>query len=112
MPCVDFAEASELHAVSRSDFGVVVEEWTQDMTDAAKDGFVDLQVNGYAGIDFNSDSLTADDLRLACEQLQRDGVSGVLAAIITASPEQMAARTRRLVDLREQITVSREVIWG
>jgi N-acetylglucosamine-6-phosphate deacetylase len=82
------------------------------MTDAAKDGFVDLQVNGYAGVDFNSDSLTADELRLACEQLQQDGVSGILAAIITASPEEMTARIRRFLELREQVPVAREVIWG
>jgi N-acetylglucosamine-6-phosphate deacetylase len=82
------------------------------MTDDAKDGFVDLQVNGYAGVDFNSDSLTDEAVYAASEQLRQDGVSGVLAAIITASVEQMTARIRRLVELREQVAVAREVIWG
>jgi N-acetylglucosamine-6-phosphate deacetylase len=109
---VDLADASELHVVSRSGFGIDVAQWAEDMTDTVKDGFVDLQVNGYAGVDFNSDSLTAEDLRSACEQLQRDGVSGVLAAIITASAEQMTARIRRLVELREQVAVARGLIWG
>src|SRR5262245_48780657 len=84
----------------------------EEMTDTANDGFVDLQVNGYAGIDFNSDSLTADDLQSTCMQLKQDGVSGVLVTIITASAEQMAARIRRLVELREQFPVARELIWG
>ena len=36
--------------------------------------FFDLQVNGYAGVDFNQDGLQADDLHRACERLDADGV--------------------------------------
>ena len=58
--------------------------------------YVDLQVNGYAGVDFNSDGLTAEMLHDACQRLQSDGVAGVLATIITAAPEQMSARLKNL----------------
>ena len=44
-------------------------------------GYFDLQVNGYGGVDFNSDALTAEDLHKACSALQADGVAGILAAI-------------------------------
>ncbi len=77
-----------------------------------QNGYVDLQVNGYAGVDFNSDSLQLDSLRLACERLQRDGVAGILATVITADPEQMENRVRRLVALREQDELVSSVIWG
>ena len=56
--------------------------------------YVDLQVNGYAGVDFNSDGLTAEMLHGACQRLRSDGVAGILATIITAAPENMLARLR------------------
>ncbi len=77
-----------------------------------QDGFVDLQVNGYAGVDFNSDALTLDELRSACLRLRQDKVAGVLATIITADIEQMEARLRRIVAIRERDPLIREVIWG
>ena len=46
--------------------------------------YVDLQINGYAGVDFNRDNLSEVDLHSACERLHEDGVAGVLATIITA----------------------------
>jgi N-acetylglucosamine-6-phosphate deacetylase len=75
-------------------------------------GFVDLQVNGYAGVDFNADSLTADELHCACVRLEEDGVRGVLAAMITAPIEQMTARIVRFVKWREQDELVRRLVWG
>ena len=46
-------------------------------------GYFDLQVNGYGGVDFNSDDVTLESLRGACEKLQAGGVGGFLATIIT-----------------------------
>lgn len=46
-------------------------------------GYVDLQLNGYKGVDFNSDDLTAEACHEACARLRDDGVSGILATIIT-----------------------------
>jgi N-acetylglucosamine-6-phosphate deacetylase len=74
--------------------------------------YFDLQVNGYGGIDFNQDDLSADQLRRACEALARDGVEGILATIITESLERMSARLQRLVKLREQDPLIRRMIAG
>jgi N-acetylglucosamine-6-phosphate deacetylase len=74
--------------------------------------YFDIQVNGYAGVDFNQDDLQADDLHRACERLRQDGVDGILATIITEEPGKMAARVRRLVNLREQDALVRETIHG
>lgn len=60
-------------------------------------GCFDIQVNGYAGVDFNDPLLTPDQFGLACEALQADGVSHFLPTVITGSPQQM---TRCLVALR------------
>jgi len=64
-------------------------------------GFVDLQVNGYAGLDFNADEY-ADDLVLeVCRRLTREGVDKILATVITAPIESMIARIARIADLIE-----------
>ncbi len=75
-------------------------------------GYVDLQVNGYGGIDFNSDDLTAEGLHHACHAMQRDGVATALATIITDTEDRMVHRLRRLVELREQDEFVASVIAG
>jgi len=74
--------------------------------------FFDLQVNGYAGADFNGDDLSAEAVHTACQRLRDDGVGGILATIITDEAERMAARLRRLVRLREADPLVAEVIVG
>jgi N-acetylglucosamine-6-phosphate deacetylase len=74
--------------------------------------YFDLQVNGYGGIDFNQDGLSADQLHLACEALSRDSVDGILATIITESLDRMTARLRRLAELREKDPLARRMIAG
>ncbi len=73
---------------------------------------IDLQVNGYGGIDFNQDNLTAEELHTACEAIQRDGVGGILATIITEQIPLMEQRIGRLVELRANDSLARELIWG
>jgi N-acetylglucosamine-6-phosphate deacetylase len=75
-------------------------------------GYVDLQINGYAGVDFNQDDLSDVDLHSACQRLREDGVAGILATIITDDLPQMEARLRRLAAVRQQNPLARELIWG
>lgn len=37
---------------------------------------LDLQLNGYKGVDFNADDLAAADLRRACEAVRADAAAG------------------------------------
>ena len=55
-------------------------------------GLADLQVNGFAGIDFNSESITAEALDHALEAMLATGVTTCLPTIITAHPRELAAR--------------------
>lgn len=80
------------------------------MTAAA--AFFDLQVNGYAGVDFNQDDLDADQLHCACERLEEDGVAGFLATIITDDLAAMCRRLSRLAELREIDPLAKRVIAG
>jgi N-acetylglucosamine-6-phosphate deacetylase len=74
--------------------------------------YFDLQVNGYGGVDFNSDDLTADLLHAACAKLRSDGVGGILATFITEKVDLMCARTARLAELRERDPLAKEIIAG
>ncbi len=75
-------------------------------------GFVDLQVNGYAGVDFNQDDLSGEDLHRACEQMAADGVESFLATIWTERLDQMERRLRRLVELRHQDELVEAMVPG
>jgi N-acetylglucosamine-6-phosphate deacetylase len=55
-------------------------------------GLCDLQVNGFAGVDFNDDALTAEALDVALAAILRTGVTHCLPTLITASPEVLLAR--------------------
>ncbi|HEX4261656.1 MAG TPA: amidohydrolase family protein [Acetobacteraceae bacterium] len=59
-------------------------------------GLIDLQVNGYAGVDFNDAGLTADALDHALAAMLRAGVTACLPTIITASEADLAARLAAL----------------
>ncbi len=60
----------------------------------AAPGFVDLQVNGFAGIDFLS--ADAEGYRLAGEALLETGVTAYLPTFITSPEEQLLAALREV----------------
>lgn len=73
---------------------------------------LDLQVNGYAGTDFNRDDLTAEALHHACVCLREDGCDSILATFITDHVETLVRRMSTLVRLREQDALAKSVIAG
>ena len=73
---------------------------------------LDIQVNGYAGTDFNSNTFTAEALRHACECLREDGCDQILATFITDTMENLELRIRRLIELRAKDPLVQEVIAG
>jgi N-acetylglucosamine-6-phosphate deacetylase len=75
-------------------------------------GFFDLQVNGYGGVDFNRDDLTAEGLHRACRCLEGDGVAGILATIISDDLDRMAHRLANLAVLRARDDLARRIIVG
>ena len=73
---------------------------------------LDIQVNGYAGTDFNRDGLTAEALHHACVCLKEDGCDQILATFITDTIENLENRMRTLVSLVEKDPLAQEVIAG
>ncbi|MDZ7606548.1 MAG: N-acetylglucosamine-6-phosphate deacetylase [Cyclobacteriaceae bacterium] len=52
-------------------------------------GLIDIQINGYMGVDFSDQGLTPEMLRSAVEALWAQGVTTILPTVITASPENL-----------------------
>jgi N-acetylglucosamine-6-phosphate deacetylase len=75
-------------------------------------GYFDLQVNGYGGVDFNKEGLTAEELHRACVRLEADGVEGFLATIITEQLDLMCGRLAALAALRERDPLAKRLIAG
>mgnify|MGYP002630960293 CR=1 FL=1 len=72
----------------------------------------DLQVNGYAGADFCSLDLSAEQLHSACLALEEDGVDTILATVITDTIDALCEKLSHLVRLREQDPLAMRLIRG
>jgi N-acetylglucosamine-6-phosphate deacetylase len=57
-------------------------------------GFVDLQVNGYAGVDFLVPETTVDDILRAAETLRQRGTAGFLLTVTTNSRANIETNVR------------------
>ncbi len=55
-------------------------------------GLFDLQVNGFAGIDFQSEALTLAELRVAVRALRRHGMERILLTLITDDVDRMCRK--------------------
>lgn len=63
-------------------------------------GFIDLQVNGYGGIDLNDDSCTAQDVSHLVSKLASLGTTTFLPTLITAKQSDLLSRIRTIVNAR------------
>jgi N-acetylglucosamine-6-phosphate deacetylase len=60
-------------------------------------GFCDLQVNGFAGVDFNDPGLNSSQVQQAAAAMQATGVTLFLATLISGSRERFAACARAVL---------------
>jgi N-acetylglucosamine-6-phosphate deacetylase len=73
---------------------------------------VDLQVNGYGGVDFQRDEVTLEGLQSAIRQLQAAGCDRILLTLITDRWTDLSARLQRLRELRSQSRALQTAIVG
>ncbi len=76
------------------------------------DGFFDIQVNGYRGVDFQSDQLTGQQLHDVCQHLSDDGVEGILATLTTDHVDKLVSRLKRIVEFRSQDALIAGIVAG
>ncbi|MCD6288091.1 MAG: N-acetylglucosamine-6-phosphate deacetylase [Candidatus Hydrogenedentes bacterium] len=65
-------------------------------------GLVDLQVNGYGGVDFSGEGLRSDDFADACRRLLNSGTSAFLPTVITSADEVYRQNLPILADAIER----------
>ena len=70
----------------------------------ATEGFIDLQVNGFAGVDFNKPGITSEQIDLALADMAMTGVTRFLPTLITGTEEHLI---KTLTDLDDAITSSK-----
>jgi N-acetylglucosamine-6-phosphate deacetylase len=75
-------------------------------------GYVDLQVNGYADVDFNADELPVERVAAVCQRLKNEGVAGIAATIITSDLDSMCRRLANIARAREAEKIVADIIWG
>lgn len=74
--------------------------------------YFDLQINGYAGVDFNGDVLDHASLAMVCQRLESQGVEGILATVVTDSIDRMEERIALLASLVEEHDEFQRMIKG
>jgi N-acetylglucosamine-6-phosphate deacetylase len=74
-----------------------------DSPDYLSPGWIDLQVNGFAGVDYNSPSSSAERIAHSIREMFRTGVTRFFPTVITGSPEDMLGALRNLAETKEKI---------
>lgn len=72
-------------------------------------GFVDLQCNGYAGIDYNYPETTAEQIQQSVRAMWQHGCTVVLPTVITAAPERIEHLFRNLVAVNASPEIRRSI---
>lgn len=74
--------------------------------------WVDLQINGYGGIDFNSPGLTVEKVKAVTGRLATDGTARYLPTFVTGDPDVVLANIRVIAEARRTDAECKERIAG
>jgi N-acetylglucosamine-6-phosphate deacetylase len=66
-------------------------------------GFIDIQVNGFAGVDYNSPSAPHAEIARSIDAMFSTGVTRFFPTVITGAPDKMLAALKNLAEARESI---------
>ncbi|HUA82715.1 MAG TPA: amidohydrolase family protein [Bryobacteraceae bacterium] len=66
-------------------------------------GFIDLQVNGFAGVDYNSPDTSHQEIARSIGAIFATGVTRFFPTVITGDPARMLAALRNLAAARESL---------
>lgn len=66
-------------------------------------GFVDIQVNGFAGVDYNSPSTPSADIERSIDVQRSTGVARLLPTVITGSHDNMTGALKNLARAQGEI---------
>ena len=75
-------------------------------------GFVDLQVNGYRGLDYSSDNLKEEDVEKIVSYLAEAGTVKHLPTIITGEKEKTIRNIKTIINARKKSAITETAIPG
>jgi len=87
-------------------------ENSRDKLPVIAPGLVDLQLNGYKGVDFNDQELAEERIETLSQNLLRQGVTKYFPALITGSSQNISAKLKTLTDVINQKIVASQMIGG
>ena len=74
----------------------------EDVNDFVAPGFIDLQVNGFAGVDYNDPASTHEAIADSIQNMFTTGVTRFLATIITGSEHRIVGAIKNLVAAKDK----------
>lgn len=75
-------------------------------------GLVDLQINGYKGVDFNDPGLNAEQIESASKSLRSLGVTSYFPTLITGSKEKTASLIQTFAEAASRKGLASRMIGG
>lgn len=66
-------------------------------------GFIDIQVNGYAGVDYNDPATSHEEISRSIQTLLKTGVTRFFPTVITGSPDDMLGALKNLFAAKQRI---------
>jgi len=102
MPIIEIpiAEEPDLSILNKSD------NWLKT------EGLVDIQVNGFGGVDFNTPGISCDSLQHSLEKMLASGVTTCLPTIITSTESHLLSCLSDLETARNSSTLAKTMIAG
>ncbi|MBA3976509.1 MAG: N-acetylglucosamine-6-phosphate deacetylase [Candidatus Solibacter sp.] len=93
-------------------FGTVIEAADRPKSAPAEGtwlapGFIDLQVNGFKGVDFCAPGATVEEIGRAIEAILATGTTRFFPTVITGQPETMIGSIRMLTKARKELARGR-----
>ena len=71
---------------------------------------IDIQVNGFAGYDLNSNDVTTEDVRQMVKSLRRTGTGFCCPTVVTGSHQRMSKSIQVITTARQDPTISSSII--
>jgi N-acetylglucosamine-6-phosphate deacetylase len=75
-------------------------------------GLIDLQINGYLGIDFNTLPIRTEEVRIVTKELWKQGVTTYFPTVITNSPQTIREALKSIYDATRKYPEVKEAIGG
>ena len=75
-------------------------------------GFIDIQVNGFSGVDFNRANFLATDLPEVCHNMLKTGVTRFCPTLITADYNRLARNISEIRSACDKYSLVRSMVLG